>query len=194
VTFDDENGLPPGLLGEMMGDVVRNNKAKGWYDEERTWGDEIALLHSEVSEALEAFRDYGLNSFHEHKQHGICATDAPCNYPGDEALPKPQGVGSELADALIRLLDTCARYEITLLDYEGKERNDFLSFGAALAYLHFRISQFMMHVESRFTYANDLYRVLRDISVTYGLRLDEEYERKMAYNLTRPHRHGGRAL
>jgi hypothetical protein len=32
-------------------------KAHGWWDEERSFGEVIALIHSEASEALEAYRE-----------------------------------------------------------------------------------------------------------------------------------------
>ena len=34
-------------------------KSKGWWDEERNDGELIALMHSELSEALEAMRNHG---------------------------------------------------------------------------------------------------------------------------------------
>lgn len=115
----------------MMQEVYENTVDKGWYDKERSFGDMIALLHSEVSEALEAYRDHELDSLEKH-------FDVRCIEPDRcECTPKPIGVGSELADVLIRLLDTCHRY---------------------------------------------------------GIDLANEFEKKMAYNWTRPYRHGGKAL
>ena len=40
--------------------VHNNAKEKGWWDEERNDGEMIALMHSELSEALEALRKDGL--------------------------------------------------------------------------------------------------------------------------------------
>lgn len=67
---------------------------KGWNDD-RSFGDEIALLHSEASEALEAYRERKFDSWR--------SSDG-----------KPEGVASEFADILIRLLDDCARHDIDL--------------------------------------------------------------------------------
>lgn len=94
---------------------------KGWHDEPRTLVEEIALMHSELSEAVEEIR----------------AGHSPTliYYAGDNE--KPEGVAVELADVLIRIFDSCA------------ER---------------------------------------------GIPLVEALALKQAYNRTRPHRHGGRAL
>lgn len=119
-------------LEEMQGEVYEVNRAHGWFDAERSFGDTIALLHSELSEALEAFRDWGLADATKP-----CVYDVHSGEPNPDRLPKPEGVGSEYADVFIRLLDACQRD---------------------------------------------------------GINLRAEYERKLAYNRTRPHLHGGRAL
>ena len=86
-------------LNELAGAVHQTALAKGWYDTERSFPEVIALMHSELSEALEAYRDTGTEQLAE-MWHSA---------PGNGTI-KPEGAVVELADAIIRILDTCAFY------------------------------------------------------------------------------------
>ena len=138
----------PKGLRQMQDEVTAWCERKGWRGEGSapvTFGDTMALLHSEVSEALEAFRDWGLrDATAVVARRWICPEDggqitdsggrheprcikASCHYKGDgipdpnPALPKPEGVGSEFADVLIRLLDDCDRWGVDLaFEFERK--------------------------------------------------------------------------
>jgi NTP pyrophosphatase (non-canonical NTP hydrolase) len=104
-----------GALASMQAEVREVNEANGWYEEERTVGEDIALLHSEVSEMLEAYRDHGLADATDHTIYGSHDALTP------NRLAKPEGFGSECADVLIRLLDTCDRRGIDLVaEFERK--------------------------------------------------------------------------
>jgi NTP pyrophosphatase (non-canonical NTP hydrolase) len=72
----------------------------------------IALLHSEASEALEAYRDKDWSSTREDG--------------------KPLGVGPELADVIIRVLDMCDIWEIDI----NYEINRVLEYGWTRPYRH----------------------------------------------------------
>ncbi|MFA4888127.1 MAG: hypothetical protein WC628_00940 [Candidatus Omnitrophota bacterium] len=63
-------------------------KEKGWWEDQRNEGELIALMHSELSEALEAMRNHGA------KEH----------------------VAEELADCCIRIFDYCGARDIDLED------------------------------------------------------------------------------
>lgn len=109
-------------LADMTAEVVANNKAKGWHDNPPSLPEAMMMLVTEAAEAVEVWRVHG--------------TADPTRWePGCPG--KPEGLGSELADIFIRLLDDC--------------------------YL-------------------------------FGIDLEAEFARKMAYNRTRPFRHGGKRI
>jgi NTP pyrophosphatase (non-canonical NTP hydrolase) len=108
-------------ISEWQQRIRKINELCGWFDQEVTFATAMANLHGEVSEAWEAWRKWG----------GADATD---NIAGqiNEAIPKPEGVGSEFADILIRLLDDCERWNIDLT-YEVERK---LAFNVTRSYRH----------------------------------------------------------
>ncbi|WP_182540599.1 nucleoside triphosphate pyrophosphohydrolase family protein [Fontibacillus panacisegetis] len=113
-------------INKLVKAAHENAVSKGWWDEDRSFGEIIALIHSEASEALEDYRN------------GRAINDMWLE-PEDETMmyAKPCGIPSELADIVIRVFDACGRY---------------------------------------------------------GIDLERAITKKMAYNATRPQKHGGKVI
>ena len=110
-------------LNEMATEIHENAKSKGFYETPPSFMDRIALIHSEVSEALEEYRN------------GHLPNDERYSGPRDTPqLGKPEGIPSEFADVIIRVLDMCAYYGIDI-DRAIREKMAYSKIGKMVATL-----------------------------------------------------------
>lgn len=96
-------------VNEFAKDVHENAVAHGWWDTARSFPEVAALIHSEVSEALEEWRDgnpaiYGCCGI----PGAVCEFEGACDKGEKTGTCKPEGVAVELCDAVIRIFDYLA--------------------------------------------------------------------------------------
>ena len=196
-------------LAELQREAHSIAKDHGWWDEERSFGDLIALVHSELSEALEAYREHGLEDWRSHTYSDGFVDEHP---QGE----KPEGVPSELADVVIRVADMAEHYGVDLERVVIEARTDpnrahdlyvrtyeigaSPSFGDWITQLHSRSTDIwnggLQHAWGQIWH-NPIGLFVHDIermAAHYGIDLDTAIAIKMEYNKTRPYRHGGKAL
>lgn len=94
---------------ELMDEAHNTALEKGWWNLSLTFGEQLLLFHAEISEALEEYRS-------GHSLTEIYYLSTPDGMTSNHTHEKPEGIPIELADLLIRVFDTCAYYNIDLLD------------------------------------------------------------------------------
>lgn len=95
-------------INELAVEIHKNAVEHGWWEESRKFPEIAALIHSEISEALEEYRNG------RPEAYVIVVDGDPAEVPRIETdilkfgERKPEGIAVELADAVIRILDFTA--------------------------------------------------------------------------------------
>lgn len=141
----------------------------GWHERPRFSLEILALVHSEIAEATEAFREHGI-----------------CHWYTDEK-GKPEGVFAELADVVIRIGDAIYPHGAGHVPPPSAIIGELRSMlpMEVFGWLHLRVTRF-----------SGLAANLGDVEAAAIFLGCEDFGQvigaKMAYNATRPRRHGGK--
>lgn len=113
----------------------------GFWEGDRNFGEQIALMHSELSEALEEHRShrplvYFSGGIEYVGREGQTETMNPSASSVDDKgnLRKPEGVAVELVDCLIRILDTLEHLKVDVDDVVTTK----MAYNASRPYKHNR--------------------------------------------------------
>ena len=174
--------------------IHANATAHGWHEEEKPGYHWLAMIMTEVAEAIEADRK-GRRFSEEAKGKYLAVTTDSEGYHATVAIMKMAyedyikgTVEEEFADICIRILDTAYElYGESMNWYGGEYSNCSRSFTVMAVILVKEIlySGMMNLTESiyfMFTWAERL-----------GIDLAWHIEQKMVYNELRPYKHGGKA-
>lgn len=194
-----------GQITDLIQAAHANAISKGWWDEPRTFGEIIALIQSEVAEALEDFRNkkQPTEMWYEYKLPD--ETVIKRNY---QLAPewKPCGIPSELADIIIRIYDACGRYgwadefeekvEYHLSQPPHWQRDVFaeLPFAENLTSINGLLIDSYRDLLEQVSYLARAHVNTKRLAGFFIIDLDRAISEKMAYNATRPQRHGGKVL
>ena len=170
-------------LSDLAREIHINAVAHGfWEGGERNFGEQVALMHAELSEALE-----------EHRK------GKPLEYFEDF---KPEGVAVELADCAIRCFDTLVGTGASAHflnratgEVEAAMRSPHTNFGEAITVIHGWLTD-AYDADSPTARHSHLVRVAvmcRALAESIGCTdWNGVIDRKMSYNATRPMLHGRR--
>lgn len=199
-------------LNELAKEAHQISVDHGWWEKEPSFGDLVSLMHSELSEALEEYRAGRPMVWHgcmfpDPEAQRVCEMNDRCKENKETCKfrdRKPEGIAVELADCIIRILDWAGHENVNMdrIFFEAMEAykdqpEEEQSFGEFISALHNLLS--MAYCDSEDSGDRDIYMTL----VVYyilesmgleGVNMDKVVREKMAYNRTRPYRHGGKLL
>jgi NTP pyrophosphatase (non-canonical NTP hydrolase) len=187
-------------INTLAAAIHQNAVDHGWWEKDRDFAEIIALIHSELSEALEEFRSgkptlyYSCQALGEPCNTGDCKEWRGNACGWSARTDKPEGIAVELADVVIRILDYCGRRKIDIGEALALRKAGFIAhpLPELVAECHYLLSMAFKHEEPRSLYFAEIIALANNWCAEAGRDLEEVIRIKHEYNKTRPYRHGGK--
>ncbi len=199
-------------INELIKAAYANAVVHGFWEEDRPFAEQIALMHAELSEALEEYRDgRELDEVYYSCQYpkiynvplGHCKkniTCAQCEYG------KPEGIPIELADTVIWIgaylghekVDAERTIDDGGIDVMDKDwipehiRKDMKTFQGFIAAGHWLLSHAYQHRIGTWSTLVFIILAIEEFCQNNGIDLEKAIRLKMKYNKTRPYKHNKR--
>lgn len=92
-------------INKFVREAHENAVKHGWWENPPSFGETVALCHSELSEALEEYRGGMPMAYVEDSSGDQFGSWIPEENPEKWEGKKPEGVAVEMADCMIRIMD-----------------------------------------------------------------------------------------
>lgn len=201
-------------LNEMIPEIHENAIEHGWWEGGRDTAEIYALFHSELSEALEEYRNnkpYLYCEAHGSDWCQICYGDTCEISPEIDCLKcfalreesdmvphKPEGTIVELADVVIRIMDYLGESKSTFFVSETwKGEYDFIKL---VSWSHAELSRaFMSNMKNgnflvEIGFLSEVVSWIGNYALVSGYDLVDIVKIKHNYNKTRSYKHGGKKI
>ena len=120
------------MLKSLGLEIHENAKSKGFFEKEKNTGEMLCLIHSEVSEALEADRNSKYCKLSKLEENVLMGWASDIDFRQDYIAKVKGTFEEEMADILIRVLDMCAFRGIDI-DFHVKAK---MRYNASRTYKH----------------------------------------------------------
>lgn len=195
MTITDTAPLTVFHLGDLARQINDNARAKGFWEDDRDLGEMLMLAVSELAEALE-----------EHRAGRPAVWHKPVHASPDCVCSplKPEGAAVELADCIIRCLDTL--HSLDGVDVDGEVHGAYESIYLGQGKFHGPLPENFAAALKNITHAlckvEHAYQLDKSGWLAYAIvrcfelmdRLDVDADaviaEKMHFNTTRPFKHG----
>lgn len=113
--FDYQRSGPDTFMSDLAADIHDISKSHGfWPVGGRNFGEMVALMHSELSEALEEHRANRPVYWEQHESDCSAGMAPPSGSCTCFSNPKPEGAAVELVDCIIRCLDALDSMDVNV--------------------------------------------------------------------------------